>query len=125
MCRGKILVIEDQRHIARFLQFVLQKNEYEVFVVNNGIEGLAALREIQPHAVVLDLGLPDISGLEVLRRIRADQTLAKTKVMVLTATLCDESSSTLDQYSADAQCSKPIAPTTLIRTLENFNIQTY
>lgn len=122
MSETKILIIEDERHIVRFLEFVLQKEGYKVIAANSGAQGLKAFGDFQPSAVLLDLGLPDMNGIEVLKQIRAnDKTV--TKVMVLTATLFDGVSEELSREGADAQCSKPIAPTTLLRTLQNFNLR--
>ncbi|HVE56041.1 MAG TPA: response regulator [Pyrinomonadaceae bacterium] len=118
----KILIIEDERHIARFLEFILQKEGYQIFVVNNGKAALNALAQFEPNAVLLDLGLPDMNGIDVLKHIRLSEKLAATKVLVLTATLYGSISEELDRAGADAQCSKPIAPTTLLRTLESFNL---
>lgn len=116
---SKILIVEDERHIARFLEYILLKEEYQIYVVNNGAQALEALGLFEPDIVLLDLGLPDMNGIEVLKQIRSDKKLKETKVMVLTATLYDEVSDELNQVGVDAQCSKPIAPTTLIKTLKN------
>lgn len=120
MKTAKILIVEDERHIARFLEYVLLKEEYEVYVVNNGVKALEALGLFEPDIVLLDLGLPDMNGIEVLKKIRSNQNLKKIKVMVLTATLFDKVSEELDQVGVDAQYTKPIAPTTLIKTLKTF-----
>jgi len=122
MNQVKILIVEDERHIARFLEFILQKESYQTFVVNNGKAALTALSQFEPNAVLLDLGLPDMNGINVLKHIRSSEKLAATKVLVLTATLYDGVSDELNLAGADAQCSKPIAPTTLLRTLESFNL---
>lgn len=65
-----ILVIDDEPQIRRFLQIALEAEKYEVITANAGSEGLAALALNQPALVILDLGLPDLSGLEVLRDLR-------------------------------------------------------
>lgn len=119
----KILIIDDERHITRFLEFILQKEDYQIAMANDGVEGLKTFREFQPHAVILDLGLPDMNGLEVLKQIRASDKSATTKVIVLTATLKDETNIELNRLGIDARFSKPIAPTMLLNTLQNFNLK--
>ena len=119
----KILIIEDERHIARFLEFVLQKEGYRISVARNGAEGLSAFYDFKPNAVILDLGLPDMNGLEVLKQIRLNDEFAAVKIMVLTATLNDGVSLELNRVGISAQCSKPIAPTTLLSTLQSFKLQ--
>ncbi|MBX7172174.1 MAG: response regulator [Pyrinomonadaceae bacterium] len=118
MNSSKILIVEDERHIARFLEYVLQREGYQIAVVNNGADALKAVPKFEPNVILLDLGLPDMNGIEVLKQIRSINNFATPKVVVLTATLYDEVSDELNQVGVDAQCSKPIAPTTLIRTMQ-------
>lgn len=65
-----VLIIDDETQIRRLLRLLLESKNFHVLEAASGKEGLqeAALR--QPHAVLLDLGLPDMEGLEVLRRLR-------------------------------------------------------
>ncbi len=66
---AKILLIEDQHFIARILTIVLKANEHTVLSARNGEEGLAAWRSENPHLIITDIILPDISGLDVIRRV--------------------------------------------------------
>ncbi len=77
-----LLVIEDDPQIQRFLETALSAHDYQLWVATTGAEGLrlAALR--QPDMVLVDLGLPDISGLEVIRRLRE---WYKRRILVLSA----------------------------------------
>ena len=124
MSKAKILIVEDERHISKFLEFVLNKQGYDLLPVANGRDALAALERFQPDAVLLDLGLPDMNGLDLLRQIRADAALNETKVIILSATLYDGLGEQLAAAGADAQCAKPIAPSTLLKTLQNFELTT-
>ncbi|MBV8155571.1 MAG: response regulator transcription factor [Candidatus Eremiobacteraeota bacterium] len=65
MALAKILVIEDDEDVARLEQTVLERAGYEVRVTGNGAEGLELAEAVKPDVVVLDVGLPDISGLDV------------------------------------------------------------
>lgn len=118
----KILIIEDERHITKFLEFVLTKEGFEISSASDGKKALAALDEFNPDGILLDLGLPDVSGIELLNEIRANAGHRKTKVIVLSATLYEGISEQLSEAGADAQCSKPIAPSTLVKTLQNLNL---
>ncbi len=80
-----VLVVEDDREVARFLSLVLQESEFEVETIHTGPHALARLAEIVPHLVILDLNIPGVSGVEVLRRIRGDTRLAGTPVIVVSA----------------------------------------
>jgi DNA-binding response OmpR family regulator len=78
-----ILLIEDEERIASFLVAGLEAHGYAVEHVSTGGEALARLRRGAPDLIVLDLGLPDIDGLELLRRLR--EAKRRDAVIVLTA----------------------------------------
>ncbi len=66
----RILVIDDEVAIRRFLHSILTNTEYVLHEANNGHDGLAAAAAYQPDVILLDLGLPDMDGIEVIKRIR-------------------------------------------------------
>lgn len=72
---AKVLVIDDERQIRRALQLALSGSGYAVQTAANGAEGLETLNTNLPDIVLLDLGLPDIDGLEMCRRIRAQSVV--------------------------------------------------
>jgi two-component system KDP operon response regulator KdpE len=78
----KILVIEDERQIVRALRTSLEANGYEVESADEGARGLDLAATWAPDCVILDLGLPDVDGTEVIRRLRA---WSDVPVIVLTA----------------------------------------
>ena len=67
---SSILLIEDEAHIRRFLRIALEAQGYRVHEARTGEDGLALAGSVQPQLVILDLGLPDIDGQEVIARIR-------------------------------------------------------
>lgn len=83
MNKGKILVVEDEKKIARVLSLELEYEGYEVTVKETGMDGLQALEEDSFDLVLLDVMLPELSGLEVLRRVRKTNTV--TPIMLITA----------------------------------------
>jgi len=78
-----ILIVEDEHAVARGIQYALQQEGYEVNVARSGEEGLEIATHDAPDLVVLDVRLPGIDGMEVLRRVRAAG--AKMPILVLTA----------------------------------------
>ena len=68
--REKILVVEDEQNISRLIGSVLKKQGYEVIQAWTGKEGLMLLSSACPDLVILDLGLPDMDGMELLRELR-------------------------------------------------------
>lgn len=80
--KHKILIIEDEVNISNFLKTLLMANGYQVFTAGSATEGLFEFRIHCPDLVLLDLGLPDLDGLEVIEEIR---TKSATPVIVLSA----------------------------------------
>ena len=80
---AKILVVEDDATIARFVELELEHAGYSVMKVADGIAALAAAQEFAPDVIVLDLMLPGMDGLEVTRSLRSAG--ATTPVLMLTA----------------------------------------
>jgi two-component system, OmpR family, response regulator MprA len=79
---GRVLVIEDDQEIADVLRRTLRQEGHEVRSAGDGEEGLSAAAEFMPDLVILDLGLPKVDGVEVLRRLRAADDVP---VLILTA----------------------------------------
>ena len=77
-----ILIIEDDRSIQNFLKIALKTNGYEYSAAPNGLSGISMFLAEKPSLVLLDLGLPDIDGSEVLRQIR---DTSDTPVLVISA----------------------------------------
>ena len=79
----RVLVVDDEVNIAELISMALRYEGWDVRSANNGLAAVRAAREFKPDAVVLDVMLPDIDGLEVLRKVRADGS--DVPVLFLTA----------------------------------------
>ncbi len=79
---SRILIVEDERKIARFLELELQHEGYEVQTAGDGRTGLEKALEWKPDLMILDLMLPELSGIEVCRRLRHESDLP---IIMLTA----------------------------------------
>jgi two-component system OmpR family response regulator len=79
----RVLVVDDEPPIAELLAMALRYDGWDVHVAHDGITAVRQAREVRPDVVVLDMMLPDIDGLEVLRRVRAETT--DVPVLFLTA----------------------------------------
>ena len=80
-----VLVADDDPDIRDLVVFKLQQAGYEVRAVEDGTAALGALEDAIPDLVVLDVMMPGLSGLDVLRQIRATERLSSVKVLLLTA----------------------------------------
>jgi voltage-gated potassium channel len=81
----KIVLIDDNPVIRQLYNRLFQKAGYHICTAKNGQEGLEMILQIHPDAAVIDYMLPDISGLEVCRRIRAQMNMQNTKLVLFTA----------------------------------------
>jgi len=81
----RVVIIEDERDVARLLEFNLGSAGFDVSSAGTGALGLAAIHSRKPDVVVLDLMLPDQSGYDVCKAIRADATVGDVGVLMLTA----------------------------------------
>lgn len=81
--RKRILIIEDDPHIAQGLELNLSLQGYEIAVAGSGPEGLRMWKEFNPHMIVLDIMLPGLDGLSVLRHVRLEQQ--RLPVLILSA----------------------------------------
>ncbi len=84
--QGTIVVVEDDTHISDLVDMLLRAEGFRVLQANAGEKGLEIIERERPRLAVLDVGLPDIDGLEVVRRLRAVAgAVAHTPVIMLTA----------------------------------------
>ena len=81
----RIVVVEDEPDIATVLAYNLRQAGFDPVVAENGAIGLRLVRDLRPSLVLLDLMLPDVGGMEVCRRIKADPATADIPVLMLTA----------------------------------------
>lgn len=122
---SKILVIEDEKNLAHFVELELQHENYETDVRDNGRTGLEAAIANDYDVILLDLMLPELSGLEVARRLRE---VKNTPIIMMTArdSVIDRVSG-LD-YGADDYVVKPFAIEELLARvralLRRINIET-
>jgi DNA-binding response OmpR family regulator len=109
MTKPLALIIEDDPQLNTIMSITLQA-DFEIESCADGNVGLERLKQTVPTIVVLDLNLPGISGKEILQSIRADERLAKTRIILTTA---DERLAETLQDVADIVLLKPVSPAQL------------
>lgn len=82
---GRILVVEDSVEFQRLISLALARAGYEVFLADDGAQGLCKLKEIRPNLIILDIMLPGMDGYEVCRHIRSNPQTADIPILMLTA----------------------------------------
>ena len=78
-------MVDDERDVCRLLTFSLEQAGFEVASAATGAEALLSIGRKPPAVIVLDVGLPDLSGVELCRRLRADQDIGDVGIVMLTA----------------------------------------
>ncbi len=85
MSKPFALIIEDDEDLAMIFSGALQEVGFEIEIISDGQEALDRLANVIPAVVMLDLHLPNVPGKDILRQIRADERLSKTRVILATA----------------------------------------
>jgi two-component system, OmpR family, KDP operon response regulator KdpE len=102
----RVLVIDDERAIRRLLRASLSAQGYQVLEAASGCEGLDAAASVRPDLIILDLGLPDVDGVEVTRRLRE---WSKVPVVILSVRGRDEEKIAALDAGADDYLTKPFS----------------
>jgi DNA-binding response OmpR family regulator len=82
--KSKILIVEDDPDVAEMLTAYFRTQEYDVFTVNWGEDGVRSAHQVNPDLIILDIRLPDIDGYEVARRLRDDRRTTNIPIIFLT-----------------------------------------
>jgi DNA-binding response OmpR family regulator len=110
----RILVVDDDPVIQKLLEVNFQMEGYDVATAGDGVEALASVAAERPDAVVLDVMMPKIDGIEVLRRLKADPATSTLPVLLLSARAqASDIADGLDA-GADAYMTKPFDPVDLL-----------
>ena len=109
MAKARILIVEDEPNIVESLSFILRRAGFEVDTVTDGAEALDRVRRQAFEVLVLDIMLPGMNGLDVLKAIRSDQTLSSLPVVVLTAKGQANDRRTAEAIGASAFITKPFS----------------
>jgi two-component system KDP operon response regulator KdpE len=114
MDKATALVIDDERQIRRLLRIVLEEQQYRVLEAESGRQGLADAAQRKPDVILLDLGLPDIDGLEVLTRLRE---WSRVPVLILSVRDGPEEKVAALDAGADDYVTKPFESAELLARL--------
>lgn len=109
--REKILIVEDEKSISHFISTILNSNGYETIQARSGAEALSMITSHCPDLVILDLGLPDMDGLEVLSSLRSWSSLP---VVVVSARSHEHDKVSALDLGADDYLTKPFGTAELL-----------
>ena len=115
----KILVVDDDELVLIALSELLKPKGYEVVTALNGPTALNLLSRDRVDLIILDIIMPEMSGLEVCRKIRAMENYQDVPIMMLTAKSADEDKQQGMEAGANLFLPKPISPQRLIQLVDN------
>jgi chemosensory pili system protein ChpA (sensor histidine kinase/response regulator) len=115
-----ILVVEDHLVTQLVLSKRLRNSGYEVVTANNGQEALAHLARAPVDLIISDISMPEMDGLDFLRRVRADDALRNVPVIILTTSVLDQHRLEASAAGANGFLEKPVSSWELEETIRRF-----
>ena len=116
----RILIVEDNKTDARLIRDLLERYGYETLQTGDGFEAMKLALECLPDLILMDIQLPEISGLDVTRRLKGDEQSQNIPIIAVTALAMGwHEKETLDS-GCDAYISKPISIFDLLHTVGSF-----
>jgi two-component system response regulator MtrA len=117
---GRLVVVaDDEDDILELVTVIIEGSGHEVVPVRDGAAALAAIHERRPDLVVLDIAMPEVDGLEVLRRLRSDGQTSELPVLLLSARAQEDDLRHAFTAGASAYVKKPFSPGELSRRVED------
>lgn len=121
--KGNILLIDDSTALAESLASILRMEDYQVIIVSNGARALAQIEKNIPDLVITDMLMPEMNGIELIKRLRAQERFQKLPVIALSADARDDRSKEGLSAGANLFFTKPFDENELIEAIEKLLIQ--
>ena len=115
-----VLVVEDNVLNMKLFHDLLKAHGYNVLQTRDGMEALSLARQHRPDMILMDIQLPDISGLEVTKWLKDDETLKTIPVVAITAFAMKGDEERYLEGGCDAYIAKPISIANFLQTVERF-----
>lgn len=114
----KVLIVEDNVLNMKLFNDLLEAHGYAVFQAMDGLEALRLARQHRPDLILMDIQLPEISGLEVTKRLKADEELRSIPVIAVTAFAMKGDEEKIRQAGCDGYLTKPISIAGFLQVVE-------
>jgi two-component system cell cycle response regulator DivK len=115
-----VLVVEDNELNMKLFHDLLEAHGYDIVQTRNGLEAIDLARTHRPDLILMDIQLPEVSGLEVTRRIKDDDDLRTIPVIAVTAFAMKGDEERIRQGGCEAYLSKPISVAKFIETVKAY-----
>lgn len=118
MTKKKILIADDESSLRLLVSSTLEDERFEIIQAIDGADALEKAEKHQPDLIILDVMMPNMSGLEVCRTIKTAGTLHMPKIIVLTAKGQEQDIKEAGKVGADRYLKKPFSPLELLNVVE-------
>jgi two-component system cell cycle response regulator DivK len=115
-----VLIVEDNELNMKLFHDLLEAQGYETLQTREGLQALALAREHRPDLILMDIQLPEISGLEVVKWLKEDEELSSIPVIAVTAFAMKGDEERILEGGCEAYLSKPISVMSFIETVKGF-----
>ncbi len=115
-----VLVVEDNELNMKLFHDLLEAHGYNILQTKDGMDALRIARESRPDLILMDIQLPEVSGLEVTKWIKEDENLKSIPVIAVTAFAMKGDEEKIRDGGCEAYIAKPISVTQFIDTVKNF-----
>jgi two-component system cell cycle response regulator DivK len=119
-CSKKVLIVEDNDLNMKLFNDLLEAHGYNTLQTRDGVEALKLARQHRPDLILMDIQLPEISGLEVTKWLKEDDSLKGIPVVAVTAFAMKGDEEVIRQGGCEAYISKPISVTSFLDTVRRF-----
>jgi CheY-like chemotaxis protein len=117
----KVLIVDDDIRNRKLIRVILENNGYTTFEAGDGREAIAILKKQKPDLILMDLMMPEMSGEEAIKAIRAMPEFKETPVVVLSATaLAEEIERIRSEVEINGYITKPIKLDNFINTIKEY-----
>ena len=119
-CSKKVLIVEDNDLNMKLFNDLLEAHGYNTLQTRDGVEALKLARQHRPDLILMDIQLPEISGLEVTKWLKEDDDLRAIPVIAVTAFAMKGDEEKIRGGGCEAYIAKPISVVSFLRTVERF-----
>jgi len=122
--KRKVLIIEDELIIQRLVRVVFERDGFEVFLANDGSEGIRLALTNPPHIIILDIMMEGLNGFEVCKMLRANSSLRRTAIIIVSARSFKPDIDKAMELGADSYVVKPFSPQDLLTiAVQHMNVR--
>ncbi len=116
----KILIVEDNDLNLKLFNDLLQAHGYETVEIKDGLDAVNVVKRHRPALIIMDIQLPEISGLDVTKKIKADKDIADIPIIAVTAFAMKDDEEKILRAGCQAYISKPISIVNFLETIRKF-----